>query len=49
VFDQIGLVRAQLVALAPPEERAVRASGSAIVGRRIAIVGIAGSYVHRSV
>ena len=49
MLDQIGLVRAQLVALAPPEERTARVSGDAIVGRRIAIAGIALCDAHRSV
>jgi hypothetical protein len=49
MFDQIGLMRAEFVALAPPEERTVRASGDAIAGRCIAFRGIAGCNTHRSV
>jgi hypothetical protein len=49
VFDQVGLVRSKLVALAPPEKRTAGMIGSAIVGRCIAIVGIAGCDTHRSV
>jgi hypothetical protein len=49
VFDQLSLVDAQLVTLAPSEERAVRASGVAVVGRRVAILGIAAPDAHRSV
>jgi hypothetical protein len=49
VLDQIGLVRAELVALAPPEQRTVRVSGNALVGRCIAFRRVAGSYAHRSV
>ena len=33
MFDQIGLMGAELVALAPAEERTVRVSGSFIAGR----------------
>src|SRR5258708_32012941 len=49
MFDQIGLTRAELVALAPPEERTVRVHGNALVGRRIAFRSIARSYTHRLV
>jgi hypothetical protein len=49
MIDQIGLTRAQLVALAPAEERTARVRGDAIAGRCIAFRSIAGSYTHRSV
>src|SRR6266478_707382 len=49
MFDQIGLTRAELVALAPPEQCAARLRGDAIVGRRIAFRSIAGCNTHRSV
>jgi hypothetical protein len=49
MFDQIGLVDAEFVALAPPEKRTVRVSGAAIARRCIAIAGIAGRSTHRSV
>ena len=49
MFDQIGLMQAELVALAPPEERTVRVNGGAIVGRGIALSGIAACDTHRSV
>jgi hypothetical protein len=49
VFDQIGLVRAEFVTLAPPEKRTMRVRGSAIAGRRIAFRRIAGCDTHRSV
>jgi hypothetical protein len=49
MFDQIGLVDAEFVALAPPEKRTVRVNGAAILGRCIAIAGIAGRSTHRSV
>ena len=41
MFDQVGLVRAQPVTLAPAEERAVRVNDVGIVGRGVAIAGIA--------
>jgi hypothetical protein len=40
MFDQVGLAGAELVALAPAEERTVRVSGSLIVGRCVAMDGI---------
>ena len=46
VFDQVGLMRAKLVALAPPEKRTVRVEGT-VIGRCIAIRRIAPA--HRSV
>ncbi|MGY3497580.1 hypothetical protein ACVW1B_006999 [Bradyrhizobium sp. USDA 4502] len=46
--DQVGLVRAQLVALAPSEERAARMRHRAVVGG-IAIAAVAWSRCHRSV
>ena len=49
MIDQVGLVLAQLVALAPPEERAVPVRGRVVAGRAIMIVGIAGCDAHRSV
>ena len=48
IVDQVGLVDAELVALAAAEERAVRMRRRAVVRRRIAIVGLAGRD-HRSV
>ena len=36
MFDQVGLMGAQLVALAPAEERTVRVSGGVIVRRCVA-------------
>ena len=49
VLDQIGLMDAESVALAPPEERALRMKRGAIVGRGAAMIGIAGGAAHRSV
>jgi hypothetical protein len=49
VFDQVGLVDTKLVALAPSEKRPAGVIGNAIVGRCIAIGGIAGCDTHRSV
>src|SRR6266852_1045951 len=49
VFDQVGLVETKLVALAPSEKRAAGMIRSAIVGRCIAIGGIAGCDTHSSV
>jgi hypothetical protein len=49
MFDQIGLMRAELVALAPPEQCTARLRGDPIVGRRIAFRSIAGCNTHRSV
>ncbi len=49
MFDQIGLVRAELVALAPAEERAVRVRGRVVAGRGVVIGRIAGCDAHRSV
>jgi hypothetical protein len=49
MFDQIGLMRAELVALAPPEQGTAQLRGDAIVGRRIAFRSIAGCNTHRSV
>ena len=49
LLDQLNLMDAQLVALAPSEERTVGDSGDAIAGRRIAISGIAAGDAHRSV
>src|SRR5258708_4064243 len=48
VFDQIGLVRAEFVTLAPTEKRTMRVRGNAIVGRCIAFRRIAGRDTHRS-
>jgi hypothetical protein len=45
MFDQVGLTGAELVALAPAEERTVRVSGSVIVGQCFAVAGDDG---HRS-
>src|SRR5258708_19220758 len=36
-FAQIGLTRAELVALPPPEERTVRGPGTPLVARRLAL------------
>src|SRR5882757_2379624 len=49
LVDQIGLTRAQLVALAPPEERTMRVRDPTILRRCIAIVGIARRGDHFSV
>jgi hypothetical protein len=49
VLDQVGLVETELVALAPSEKRTVGVIRNAIVGRCIAIGGIAGCDAHRSV
>jgi hypothetical protein len=46
MLDQVGLMRAELVALAPSEERALRMSSGAIIGRG---VGVAGGAAHRKV
>ena len=46
ILDQVGLMRAELVALAPPEERALRMNRGAIIGWG---VGVAGGAAHRSV
>ena len=48
MFDQVGLVRAELVALAAAEKRTVRVK-RAIVGRRVAPGGILVGSAHRSV
>jgi hypothetical protein len=45
MIDQVGLMGAELVALAPAEERTVRVSGSVIVGQCFAVAGDDG---HRS-
>jgi hypothetical protein len=47
MFDQVGLVRAQPVTLAPAEEGAMRVNDGSIVGRGIAIAGIANRGTHR--
>jgi hypothetical protein len=49
MFDQVGLMDAQLVTLAPAEKRTVRVIGCAIVWRWFVIDGIAGYGTHRSV
>jgi len=49
MLDQVGLMRAQPVALAPPEERALPINRGVTVGRCIAMIRIAGSAAHRSV
>ena len=49
IVDQIGLVDAQLMALAAAEERAARMCGRAIIRRRVAVAGIAWGSRHRSV
>ena len=49
MFDQIGLMRAEPVALASPEQCTARLRGDAVVGRRIAFRSIAGCNTHRSV
>ena len=49
MLDQIGLVRAELVALAPAEERTVRVRGRVVAGRGVVIGWIAGGDAHRSV
>src|SRR5205823_11240955 len=49
MFDQIGLMRAELVALAPPEQCTARLRGDPIVGRRIAFRSIAGCNTYRSI
>jgi hypothetical protein len=49
MFDQVGLVDTELVALAPAEEGTVRVIGCAIVWRWFVIDGIAGYGTHRSV
>jgi len=49
MLDQIGLARAELVTLAPAEERTVRMRGSAVAGRGVMIGRIAGCNAHRSV
>ena len=46
MLDQVGLMRAELVALAPSEERALRMNRGAIIGWG---VGVAGGAAHRSV
>ena len=46
VLDQVGLMRAELVALAPSEERALRMNRGTIIGWG---VGVAGGVAHRSV
>ena len=48
MLDQVGLVRAQLVALAAPEERAVRVLRGAIAGRHRDL-GSRACDAHRSV
>ena len=48
LLDQAGLMRAKLVTLAPSEERALRGSGR-VVGRGVAVVGIAPGDAHRKV
>ena len=47
MFDQVGLVRAQPVTLAPAKERAMRVNDRGIVGRGIAIAEIADRGTHR--
>ena len=49
MFDQIGLVRAQPVSLAPAEERTVRVRGRVVAGQGVMIGRIAGCDGHRSV
>jgi hypothetical protein len=48
VLNQIGLMRAQPVALAPAKERALGMDGDGFPGRRIAISGIPDCRTHRS-
>ena len=49
IFDQVGLMDAELVALAAAEERAARMRRRAVVRRRVAVAGIARERHHRSV
>ena len=49
IVDQVGLMDAELVALAAAEERAARMCGRAIIRRRVAVAGIAWGSHHRSV
>ena len=49
IVDQVGLVDAELVALAAPEERAARMQGRIVFRRRVAVSGFVGCSDHRSV
>ena len=49
IVDQVGLVDAELVALAAAEERAARMCRRAVIRRRVAVAGIARDGHHRSV
>ena len=49
IVDQVGLVNAELVALAAAEERAARMCRRAVIRRRVAVAGIARDGHHRSV
>ena len=49
IVDQVGLMNAELVALAAAEERAARMRRRAVIRRRVAIAGIAWGHRHRSV
>ena len=49
IVDQVGLMDAELVALAAAEERAARMRRRAVIRRRVAVAGIAWGSHHRSV
>ncbi len=49
IVDQVGLVNAELVALAAAEERAARMCRRAVIRRRVAVTDIARDGHHRSV
>ncbi len=49
IVDQVGLMDAELVALAAAEERAARMRGRTVIRRRVAVSGFVGRGVHRSV
>ena len=49
IVDQVGLMDAELVALAAAEERAVRMCRRAIIRRRVAVADVARCSHHRSV
>ena len=49
LLDQVGLVRAQFVTLAPSEERTLPVLGNIIVRRWVAVVRVADCDTHRSV
>ena len=49
IVDQVGLVDAELVALAAAEERAARMQRRTVIRRRVAVSGLVGCSDHRSV